>query len=131
MKRNQADPLTLFSSFLYRLLLFCFCFWGQPPHPPPSTNHRTGWVGENDATKSALGSSTGENCAPIFPTYFAHKPHNRKSRSGRSTWLGGQAFLLYALGGGQTMPLSFPPPGEPEPYHPLCMYSSLARLIGG
>ncbi len=68
-------------------------------------NGYTGWVVEkkkNDAIKNpALGSSNGWELRPDIPTYFAHKPHNRKSRSGRSTWLGGQAFfyLLYALGG--------------------------------
>lgn len=51
----------------------------------------------NDAIKKsgARVVKRVRTCAPDIPTYFAHKPHNRKSRSGRSTWLGGQAFLFY------------------------------------
>lgn len=40
-----------------------------------------------------------------IPTYFAHKLHNCKSRPGLSTWLGGQAYILYALmGAGEATP---------------------------
>lgn len=110
-------------------LFFCFfvfvfsvlCVFCQPPHRRTKfiARFRVGkWCNKKSG---ALGSSTGETAPPIFLLISRISPTNRKSRSGRSTWLGGQAFL-HSLGGGW----------DPSPslfYFPL--KSSLARLIGG